>query len=87
LRPSPQPTGTFTQIQEFSEICIQVRAKVREARFMPRGLLSSPNAGIRRTLEEPDHLVHISVQETELRTQVSFHLRHSSIGVCAFHDS
>ncbi len=43
---------------------------------MPRGLLSSPNAGIRRTLEETDHLVHISVHETELRTQVSFHLRH-----------
>jgi hypothetical protein len=41
---------------------------------MPRGLLSSPNDGIRR-------------QETELRTQISFHLRHSSIGVSAFHDS
>src|SRR5882724_2434301 len=54
---------------------------------MLRGLLSNPNAGIRRTLEETDHLVHISVQETELRTQVSFHLRHSSIGVSAFHDS
>ena len=54
---------------------------------MPRDLLSSPNAGIRRTLEETDHLDHVSVQETELRTQVGFHLRHSSIGVSDFHDS
>src|SRR5580704_734508 len=54
---------------------------------MPRGLLLSPNAGIRRTLEETDHLVHISVQETELRTQIAFHRRHSSIRRNAFHDS
>ena len=46
-----------------------------EARFMLRGLLSSPNATIRRTLEEADDLVHISVHETEFCAQVSFHLR------------
>lgn len=53
--------GTFMQGQEFSEICIQSRATALEVRFMPRGLLSSPNAGIRCTLEETDYLVHISV--------------------------
>jgi hypothetical protein len=43
---------------------------------MSRGLFFGPNAGIRRTLKEPDHLVHISVQEIEFLTQIGFHSAH-----------
>src|ERR1700722_6209586 len=43
---------------------------------MSRGLFFGPNAGIRRTLKEPDHLVHISVQEIEFLTQIGFHCAH-----------
>jgi hypothetical protein len=63
---------------DFSAICIQFLANRFEARFMSRGLLFSPNAGIRRTLKEPDHLVHVPVQEIEFLTQIGFHRRHSS---------
>jgi hypothetical protein len=87
LRAELRLIGTFTQGHEFSEICSQFRAKGLDVRCMPRGFLWSPNGGIRRTLEETDHLVHISMQEIEIRIQVGFHRRHSSIGVSAFHDS
>jgi hypothetical protein len=52
----------------------------------PPGLLSNPKAGIRGTLEEADHRVHISVQKIEFCTQVGFHRWHSSIGASDFHD-
>jgi hypothetical protein len=64
---------------DFSAICIQFLANRFEVCFMSRGLFFGPNVGIRRKPEETDHLVHISVQEIEFRTQVDFHRRHSSI--------
>jgi hypothetical protein len=83
----PPSINALAHGYEFSESFIQFRAEHLEARFMPRGLLWSPNASIRRTLEEVHQLVYISVQKIELRTQVSLHRWHSLIGVSAFHGS
>jgi hypothetical protein len=66
------------QIQEFSEICVQFLAEGFEARCMQRGLLGSPKTRFGRMLAEIDHLLHISVQKIEFRTQIDFHNRLSS---------
>jgi hypothetical protein len=87
LRAQPQTLGTVKQCHELSGLCRQFRPKGLEARCMLRGLLSSPNAGIRRTLAEADQLVHVSIKEIEFPVQVGSHRPNSWIEVNALHES